>query len=128
MKKFVTATIFALSMSASGIAIAQTSPSTTAPSATPSTPSVTTPAAPPAAVKPATGAPTATAPAKTAPVVAMDPAAEAKFKAADKSGKGVIEGAALEPYKPDLAKIDTDKDGKISRAEFAAAHKAGVIK
>ena len=105
MKKLITASIFALSMTASGIAMAQTTPSRP-------------PATPPAATAPTTGAPT----------VAMDPAVEAKFKAADKSGKGVLEGAALEPYKPVLTKVDTDKDGKISRAEFAAAARAGIIK
>lgn len=58
----------------------------------------------------------------------MDAATDAKFKAADKTNKGYIEGAALDPYKPVMAKVDTDKDGKISRAEFAAGVKAGHIK
>ena len=58
----------------------------------------------------------------------MDPAVEAKFKAADKAGKGFIDGAALEPFKSVMDKVDTDKDGKISRAEFAAGVKAGIIK
>ena len=31
-------------------------------------------------------------------------------------------------YKADLLKIDTDKDGKISLAEFQAANKSGVVK
>jgi EF hand len=78
---------------------------------------------PPAPMTP----PAATAPSAAAPVT-MDPAAEAKFKAADKAGTGFIEGAALETYKPVMAKVDTNKDGKISRAEFAVAVKAGVIK
>jgi EF hand len=103
MKKLTAASILALTLAAAGSAWAQTSPTT--PPATPSAP-----------------------PAATAPAVTMDPAVEAKFKAADKSGTGFIEGAALEPYKPMMDKIDTNKDGKISRAEFAAAAKAGVIK
>jgi len=40
----------------------------------------------------------------------------------------VIEGADVTPYKAVMDKVDTDKDGKISKAEFAAAAKAGVIK
>jgi EF hand len=100
MMKLTTASILALTMALSGTAWAQTAPST---------------------------AP-ATKPSATAPAVTMDPATEAKFKAADTSGKGVIDGADLEPFKPLMSQIDTDKDGKISRAEYAAAAKAGVIK
>jgi hypothetical protein len=100
MKKFISLSVLALTV-AGGAAFAQT----TAPA-------------------PAVKAPTAT----TAPAVTVDPATEAKFKAADKSGKGFIEGADLTPYKEMLTKVDTDKDGKISKVEFAAAVKAGVIK
>ena len=57
-----------------------------------------------------------------------DAAVAAKFKAADKNGNGSLDGAELDAYKADLAKIDTDKDGKISMAEFTAASKSGVIK
>ena len=65
-------------------------------------------------------------PAKTA---AADTAAvDAKFKAADKNGNGALEGAELDTYKATLAQIDSNKDGKVSRDEFAAASKAGVIK
>jgi hypothetical protein len=65
-------------------------------------------------------------PAKTA---AVDTAAvDAKFKAADKNGNGSLEGAELDAYKATLAQIDANKDGKISRDEFAAASKAGLIK
>ena len=53
---------------------------------------------------------------------------DAKFKAADKNANGSLDGAEVDAYKADLAKIDTDKDGKISSAEFAAASKSGVIK
>jgi opacity protein-like surface antigen len=63
-----------------------------------------------------------------APAAPMDAAVEAKFKAADKNNSGSLEGAEVDAYKADLAKIDTDKDGKVSSAEFAAATKAGVIK
>ena len=59
---------------------------------------------------------------------AADAAVDAKFKAADKNNNGSLEGAELDAYKANLAKIDTDKDGKISSAEFAAASKSGVIK
>ena len=109
MKKFATASIFALTVAAAGAAFAQTTPMT--PSTPPAASSTTTPPA-----------------ASTGAVVTMDAATEAKFKAADKANKGVIEGAALEPYKSVMAKVDTDKDGKISKAEFAAASKAGIIK
>ena len=57
-----------------------------------------------------------------------DAAIAAKFKAADKNGNGSLDGAELDTYKADLAKIDTDKDGKISLAEFQAASKSGVVK
>lgn len=100
MKTHIAASILALTMAASGPAWAQT-------------PASPAPASPPAA---------------SAGQVTMDPVAEAKFKAADKAGTGFIEGAALDPFKPVMAKVDTNKDGKISRAEFAAAVKAGVIK
>jgi hypothetical protein len=55
-------------------------------------------------------------------------AVAAKFKAAGKNGNGSLDGAELDAYKADLAKIDTDKDGKISLAEFQAASKSGVVK
>lgn len=59
---------------------------------------------------------------------APDAAVEAKFKAADKNGSGTLEGAEVDAYKANMTKIDTNKDGKVSREEFAAATKAGVIK
>lgn len=62
------------------------------------------------------------------PATVVDAASDAKFKAVDKNGSGIIEGAELTAYTADMAKIDTDKDGKISRLEFAAAVKSGVIK
>jgi EF hand len=122
MKKIATLSIIALSMAVAGAASAQTAaPAPSAPAATPSAPA-TAPA-----VKAAPAAPAAAA-TTTAPAVTMDAATEAKFKAADKGGKGMIEGAALEPFKSVMAQVDTDKDGKISRGEFAAATKAGIIK
>ena len=66
--------------------------------------------------------------APAAPVVTIDPAAEAKFKAADKDNNGTLSGAEISAFKADLAKIDTNKDGNVSRDEFASAVKAGVIK
>jgi hypothetical protein len=68
-----------------------------------------------------------TPPAGPAPGAA-DPAVDAKFKTADKNGNGTLEGAEVDAYKANLAKIDTNKDGKVTRDEFAAASKSGVIK
>ena len=59
---------------------------------------------------------------------AADAAVVAKFKAADKNNNGSLDGTELEAYKTNMSKIDTDKDGKISQAEFVAAAKAGHIK
>lgn len=101
MNKLLTAAVLAISV-ASGSALAQT------PAPTP------TPA--PAAKAPAT------------PAVTIDAASEAKFKSVDKDNSGSLEGAELTAYKTDMVKIDADKDGKVSRAEFAAALKTGVIK
>ena len=74
----------------------------------------------------ASGAAFAQATPPKAPVA--DAAVDAKFKAADKNGNGSLDGAEVDAYKANLTKIDTDKDGKISSAEFAAASKSGVIK
>ena len=57
-----------------------------------------------------------------------DAAVVAKFKATDKNANGSLDGAELDAHKANMAKIDTDKDGKISQAEFVAATKAGHIK
>jgi EF hand len=110
MKTHFVASILALTMVTAGQSAGQ-SWAQTAP--TPSTPA---PAAAPAAP-----------PAPIAAPVAMEPIFEAKFKAADKAGTGFIEGPALEPYKAAMKQIDTNNDGKISRAEFATAVKAGII-
>ncbi len=58
---------------------------------------------------------------------APNAAAEAKFKAADKNANGTLEGAEVDAFKANLTKIDANKDGKISRDEFAAASKAGTV-
>jgi hypothetical protein len=57
-----------------------------------------------------------------------DAAVTIKFKAADKNSNNVIDGTELDAFKANLTAIDTDKDGKISNLEFAAAVKAGHIK
>src|SRR5262245_49566408 len=62
----------------------------------------------------------------TAPTA--DAALVAKFKAADKNSNGSLDGTELDTYKTNMAKIDTDKDGKISQLEFAAPTTAGDIK
>lgn len=62
------------------------------------------------------------------PTPVVDTAVEAKFKSADKNASGSLEGAEVDAYKADMAKIDANKDGKISRDEFAAASKTGLIK
>jgi EF hand len=100
MQKIITGSIFALLL-ASSQAFAQTAPPATAPKA------------------PAAGAATP---------VQMDPASEAKFKAADKDNSGSLEGPELEPLKSIMDQVDTDKDGKVSRAEYAAAVKAGLVR
>jgi Ca2+-binding EF-hand superfamily protein len=64
---------------------------------------------------------------KTSPAV-MDSASEAKFKAADKNNNGKLDGAELNAYSANMSKIDADKDGTISREEFASAVKSGTIK
>lgn len=57
-----------------------------------------------------------------------DPATEAKFETADKNNTGTLEGPEIGTYKAAMVRIDTNKDGKVSREEFAAALKAGHIK
>ena len=64
----------------------------------------------------------------TSAAPAVDSATSAKFKAADKDNSGVLEGAEVAGYKANMNKIDTNKDGKISMAEFAGAVKSGDIK
>jgi hypothetical protein len=55
-------------------------------------------------------------------------AAEAKFKAADKNSNGSREAAETDAYRADLTRIDTNKDGKITRDEFLTASKSGIVK
>ena len=65
--------------------------------------------------------------AQTTPPAAPTSAADAKVKAGDKNCNGTLEGAEVDAFKANLAKIDANKDGKISRDEFAAASKAGTV-
>lgn len=58
---------------------------------------------------------------------APDPV-DAKFAAADSDKSGTLEGKEADAYKADLTKIDTDKDGKISKQEFHVAAMTGLIK
>jgi EF hand len=102
--KLVTATLVTLA-AATGIALAQTAP----PSAPPTAPPAAAPSAAPAPAK-------------------ADPANDAKFRALDKDGNGMLEGAEADTLKADMAKIDANKDGKVQRAEFDAAVKSSVIK
>ena len=62
------------------------------------------------------------------PTPGMTDAAETRFKAADKDNNGSLTGEELASYKTVMPRIDTDKDGAVSRGEFAAAVKSGVIK
>ena len=57
-----------------------------------------------------------------------DPAVEVNFEAVDEDNSGTLDGAEIAAYKPVMAQIDTNKDGRVSREEFAAAVKAGTIK
>ena len=66
-------------------------------------------------------------PAVDAKFKTADPA-ETKFEAVDEDTSGSLDGAEAEPYKPAMVQIDTNKDGKISREDFAAAVTAGTIK
>jgi len=52
----------------------------------------------------------------------------AKFEAVDADDSGSLDGAEVDAYKAVMVQIDTNKDGKLSREEFAAAVTAGTIK
>jgi len=67
-------------------------------------------------------------PAQPPAAMTPDPATDAKFKAADKNGNGVLDGAEVDAHKGRMTQIDANKDGKISREEFAAAVKGGHIR
>jgi hypothetical protein len=113
MKKILTGT-FAAMLALSSAAFAQTPPA--APPAGPST----GPSASPS-VSPPSGGPAGEA-------ATLDPAAEARFKALDKNASGTLDGAETDAMKASMGQIDTDKDGKVSRAEFGAAVKSGLIR
>ena len=112
---------------ATGAALAQ-SPAPGTPATSPAPAATTAPAAKPAMPAPAVTSTPAAKPATTAPTVTLDAAHETRFKGLDKNNNGTLDGAEVASFKNDMAKIDTDKDGKISRAEFAAAVKGGLIK
>jgi hypothetical protein len=67
---------------------------------------------------------------QTSPPAATTPSAadDAKFKAADKNGNGALEGTETDAYKANMTKIDVNKDGKVTREEFIAAAKSGVVR
>jgi Ca2+-binding EF-hand superfamily protein len=50
------------------------------------------------------------------------------WKAADANNDGSLTGKELEDYKAIMEKVDTNKDGKISEAEFMAACQKGELK
>ena len=62
-----------------------------------------------------------------AQTTAPDPV-EAKFATIDADKSGTLEGKETESFKADLVKIDTNKDGKVSRQEFDVAMLTGLIK
>jgi opacity protein-like surface antigen len=51
-----------------------------------------------------------------------------KWKRADVSNKGVLEGKELDKFRSVLNTVDTNKDGKISQSEFMAACQKGELK
>jgi hypothetical protein len=63
-------------------------------------------------------------PSSSAPSAADD----AKFKAADKNGNGALEGTETDAFKAKMTQIDSNKDGKVTREEYLAAAKSGVIR
>jgi hypothetical protein len=67
-------------------------------------------------------------PSGSPPSATTQSADEEKFKAADKNGTGALEGPETDAYKANMTRIDTNKDGKVTREEFLAALKSGVIK
>lgn len=136
MKSLLSAAAIAIVL-AGGAAIAQTQTpaatqdpaATQAPAAAPKG-SASSASAPAAAPKGSASSATTTPPTTTqaAAPAAGDAAIEAKFKALDKDNGGTLEGAETAALKDVLAKVDTNKDGKVSKLEFAAAVKAGVVK
>jgi hypothetical protein len=51
-----------------------------------------------------------------------------KWKRADVSSKGVLEGKELDRFRSVLNTVDTNKDGKISQSEFMTACQKGELK
>ena len=67
-------------------------------------------------------------PSGSPPSASTPSADEAKFKAADKNGNGALEGTETDAYKANMTQIDANKDGRVTREEFLAAAKSGVIR
>ena len=65
-------------------------------------------------------------PPKTPP--AAKPNCAADWKMVDKNNDGALTAAELDKFKAVMPAVDTDKDGKISSAEFLAACDKGVLK
>jgi EF hand len=61
------------------------------------------------------------------PAVTAAPDCAAMWTAADVNKDGSLAGDELKPYTASMAAIDTDNDGKISKAEFEAACKANKL-
>jgi Ca2+-binding EF-hand superfamily protein len=72
-----------------------------------------------------TSPPTTTTPAAPSTTAASS---DSRFKAADSNGNGVLEGSELSSFRQNMTQIDKDHDGKVSKAEFADAMKAGLVK
>jgi hypothetical protein len=51
-----------------------------------------------------------------------------KWKRADASNKGILEGKELDKFRSVLNTVDTNKDGKISQNEFMTACQKGELK
>jgi hypothetical protein len=62
------------------------------------------------------------------PPSAPSAADDAKFKAADKNGNGALEGTETDAFKAKMTQIDSNKDGKVTREEYLAAAKSGVVR
>src|SRR5262245_21832269 len=65
-------------------------------------------------------------PPKTPPTAKPNCAAD--WRMADKNNDGALTGAELDKFKAVMPAIDTNKDGKISSAEFLAACDKGLLK
>jgi hypothetical protein len=80
------------------------------------------------ALAPAAHAQSQPSPASPPAATTSSAADQAKFKAADKNSNGALEGTETDAFKANMTKIDADKDGKVTREEFLAAARSGVIR